>query len=79
MGLDLAFEEVIKSDEIITTLKISEEALTDLESQGLPFIEVGDRHVYLTSSILGFLKKVEISDRAVKVEVTNFKDQKENL
>jgi hypothetical protein len=60
MSLDLQFEEVYTAEEIATMLKISEGDLTDLEAEGLPFIQVGDRHVYLTSSVLAFLKKVEI-------------------
>lgn len=59
MGLDLAFEEAVTGDEIITMLKITEEALIDLESKGLPFIEMEGGHIYLTSSILTFLKKME--------------------
>ena len=61
MSLDLAFEETLRSDEITTSLKISEEALSDLEAKGLPFIEVGDGHFYLASSILAFFKKMEIT------------------
>jgi hypothetical protein len=79
MGLDLAFEEVVTAEEIVIALKINEGELADFELKGLPFIEVETGHLYLTSSILAFLKKVEISDKAVTVEVTNFKGQKENL
>jgi hypothetical protein len=63
MALGLAFEEVVSAEEIATALKITEEGLTDLELKGLPFIEVGDGHVYLAFSILAFFKKVETSEK----------------
>lgn len=63
MGLDLAFEEVVSAEEIATSLKITEENLADLESKGLPFIETESGHVYLTSSILAFLKRVETREK----------------
>ena len=62
MSLDLQFEEAYTAEEISIALKITEGSLTGLEAEGLPFIEVGDHHVYLTSSILGFLKKIEITE-----------------
>ena len=65
MALDLAFEEVLRADEITTMLKITEGDLTDLESKGLPFIEVNGKHFYLASSMTTFFKKVE----------TNFKKE----
>lgn len=44
-----------------TEERITDEALTDLESKGLPFIETEGNHIYSTSSVLAFLKKMEIS------------------
>lgn len=63
MGLDLQFEEAITADEITTMLKISEEDLNEMEGQGLPFIQAGEHHLYLTSSILGFFKRGETTVR----------------
>jgi hypothetical protein len=59
MSLDLQFEEVYTAEEIATALKITDEGLLDLESEGLPFIQTESGHVYLTSSILTFFRKME--------------------
>ncbi len=60
MALDLSFEELFRSDEIETFLKIDPEDLQEMEGQGLPFIEAGGKHFYLGSSMTGFFKRVEV-------------------
>lgn len=61
MGVELSFEELYTSEEILTLLKIEDEDLREMESQGLPFIEVNGKHFYLASSMTTFFKKVEIT------------------
>ena len=59
MPLDLSFEEVLTEDEVLSGLAITQEDLTDLEAGGLQFIEIGDAHFYLSSTLLTFLKEIQ--------------------
>jgi hypothetical protein len=68
MSLDLSFEEIFFSDEIKGLLKISDDDLCNLESHGLPFVEVKGKHFYLASSMAAFFKSEEIT-----IKVTDFK------
>ncbi len=57
--IDLSCEQLLSDDEILSGLPISQEDLNKLEDQGLVFIQVGDAHFYLASTLLTFLKGIE--------------------
>ncbi len=57
MSLDLSFEELFTANEIMALLQVDSEDLGEMESQGLPFIEVGGKHFYLASSMVTFFKR----------------------
>jgi len=59
MGLDLSYEQILNDEEILSSLPIGQEDLNKLEDQGLIFIQIGDSHFYLLSTLLTFLKGIE--------------------
>ncbi len=59
MALDLSYEQLLNDEEILSSLAISQEDLNKLEDQGLIFIQIGDYHFYLSSTLLTFLKGIE--------------------
>jgi len=59
MGLDLSYEQLLNDEEILSSLPIGQEDLNKLEGQGLSFIQIGDSHFYLGSTLLTFLKGIE--------------------
>ena len=55
----MEINEILSSKELAKILDISGNKLTRLTKQGLPYVRLGDRKVFLKNSILEWLKNRE--------------------
>lgn len=62
--LDCSFERVLTNDEVLSMLCVSQEELMELEGRGLPFVKNEETHLYISSSVLNFIRMVEESETA---------------